>query len=109
MSKVFVLDSARKPSVPIYPGAARLLLTQGKAAVFRKLPFTIILKQDPPEQSFEPLRLKIDPGSKTTGLAIVQDTSGEVVWAGEVTHWGQGIKKRLDDRRAIRRNRRQRK
>ncbi len=56
----------------------------------------------------EPLRLKIDPGSHTTGLALVEETSGKVVWAAELTHQGQAIVERLRKRRAVRRSRRQR-
>jgi 5-methylcytosine-specific restriction endonuclease McrA len=55
-----------------------------------------------------PCHLKIDPGSQITGLAIVNDADGEVVWAAELTHRGKQIKKRLDDRRCVRRGRRQR-
>jgi hypothetical protein len=44
MSKVFVVDANRKPLDPVHPGYARLLLTQRKAAVLRRFPFTIILK-----------------------------------------------------------------
>ncbi|MGZ3628225.1 MAG: RNA-guided endonuclease IscB, partial [Ktedonobacteraceae bacterium] len=58
--------------------------------------------------SIQPLRMKIDPGSKTTGMAIVNDISGEVVWSAELTHRGQSIKEALDSRRAIRKSRRQR-
>jgi 5-methylcytosine-specific restriction endonuclease McrA len=54
------------------------------------------------------LRLKIDPGSRTTGLTLVHDASGQVVWAGELTHRGQQVKKALDHRRVCRRSRRQR-
>src|SRR6185437_4690049 len=46
---------------------------------------------------------------KTTGLALVNDASGEVVWAAELTHRGQQVRKRLTDRHAVRRSRRQRK
>jgi 5-methylcytosine-specific restriction endonuclease McrA len=52
--------------------------------------------------------LKIDPGSQVTGLALVNDATGEVVFAAELTHRGQEIKKRLAQRRASRRSRRQR-
>jgi 5-methylcytosine-specific restriction endonuclease McrA len=55
------------------------------------------------------LRIKIDPGSKTTGIAIVNDQSGEVVFAAELSHRGQQIKKSMDDRRGVRRGRRNRK
>lgn len=84
-----------------------MLLTSGKAAVFKRYPFTIILKDAITPEPIA-LRLKIDPGSKTTGLAIVNDATGEVVFGAELQHRGNSIKARLDDRRAIRRSRRQR-
>jgi 5-methylcytosine-specific restriction endonuclease McrA len=72
-------------------------------------PFTIILKRVVEQPEVMPLRVKLDPGSKTTGIAIVDDSSGEVVFAAELTHHGQAIKSALDDRRGVRRKRRQRK
>ena len=109
MSNVFVLDTMYKPLDPVHPGYARMLLSSGKAAVYRRYPFTVILKQEIEEPTTHPLRLKLDPGSKTTGLAIVNDASGEVVWAAELTHRGQAVKEALDSRRMVRRGRRQRK
>jgi 5-methylcytosine-specific restriction endonuclease McrA len=108
MSKVFVVDSYYKPLDPVHPGWARLLLKQGKASVYRRFPFTIILKIVVDQPQVEPLRLKIDPGSKTTGIAVVNDVSGEVVFAANLQHRGKEIKKHLDDRRAVRHNRRAR-
>ena len=52
--------------------------------------------------------VKIDPGSKTTGMAVVNDL-GLVVWAGEIEHRGQQIRDRLLARRQQRRSRRSRK
>jgi len=52
------------------------------------------------------LRLKIDPGSKTTGLALLDGPC--LLWAAELQHRGQRIKAALDARRAVRRSRRQR-
>lgn len=108
MSKVFVLDTKKQRLNPVHPGRARFLLSSGKAAVFKRYPFTIILKREVESPEVEPLRLKIDPGSKTTGFAILHDASGEVVFAAELTHRGQAIKQSLDDRRAVRHSRRQR-
>jgi 5-methylcytosine-specific restriction endonuclease McrA len=108
MSKVFVLDTHKQPLNPVYPGRARILLASGKAAVLKRYPFTIILKTVVEHPALEPLRLKIDPGSKTTGLALVNDATGEVVFAAELAHRGQQIKKALDGRRAVRRSRRNR-
>jgi 5-methylcytosine-specific restriction endonuclease McrA len=109
MSKVFVLDTNKQPLNPVHPGRARLLLKEGKAAVLRRYPFTIILNKAVPQPHLEPLRIKLDPGSKTTGLAIVNDASGEVVWAAELTRRGDTIREHLAKRKATRRSRRQRK
>ncbi len=108
MSNVFVLDTYEKPLNPVHPGRARLLLKQGKAAVFRRYPFTIILKVEVVDPQLHPLRLKLDPGSKTTGIALVNDASGEVVFAAELTHRGQKITTDLESRRGVRRGRRAR-
>ena len=108
MSHVFVVDTNKQPLNPVHPGRARLLLSTGKAAVLLRYPFTIILKTEAVNPQVQPLRLKLDPGSKTTGLALVNETSGEVVAAFELAHRGQQIKKALDGRRAVRRRRRAR-
>jgi len=99
VSKVFVLDANKQPLPPVHPGRARVLLTQSKAAVFRRYPFTIILKSVPLSPEVHPLRLKIDPGSKTTGIALVNETTGAVVFAAELLHRAEAIKKALDQRR----------
>jgi 5-methylcytosine-specific restriction endonuclease McrA len=91
-----------------HPARTRRLLTAGKAAVFRRFPFTIILKHAVPAAQPDPLQLKIDPGSKSTGLAIVHDRSGAVVWAAELSHRSQQVHDALLARRALRRSRRQR-
>src|SRR6059058_6437070 len=108
MSKVFVVDANKHPLNPVHPGYARLLLKQGKAAVLRRYPFVLILHAEVEMPQLEPLRVKLDPGSKTTGLALVNDATGEVVWAAELCHRGAGIKKRIDARRSVRRKRRAR-
>lgn len=108
MSQVFVVDSARQPLSPVRPARARELLKQGKAAVLLRYPFTLVLHRAIPTPTVVPLRLKIDPGAKTTGLALVNDQSGEVVWAAELTHRGPQIKKRTEKRRGVRRKRRSR-
>jgi len=109
MSYVFLLDTNKQPLDPVHPGWARKLLSSGKAAVYKRYPFTIILKTLVKDADTQPLRLKIDPGSKTTGLAVVNDNTGDVPFAAELEHRGQQIKKSMDSRRAIRRGRRSRK
>jgi hypothetical protein len=108
MSYVFVVDQSRRSLDPAHPGRARFLLTAGHAAVLRRYPFTIIMKEANPDLPITPLRLKIDPDSRTTGLAIVHDATGDVVWAAELTHRGGQIKEHLDQRRRCPRSRRQR-
>ncbi len=108
MQRVFVLDAEKQPLSPCRPARARWLLSQHKAAVYRRFPFTIILRQSPSDMTVPPLRLKIDPGSQTTGLAVVDAASGEVVWAAELSHRGKQIQKALASRRGVRRGRRQR-
>lgn len=103
---VFVIDTDKNPCDPVHPAKARLLLNQNKAAVFRRYPFTIILKEVQNAKP-TPLTVKIDPGSKTTGLAILRGE--DVIWGAELSHRGQQIKASLDSRRAIRRGRRYRK
>ena len=110
MNSVFIIDTEKKPQPPVHPAVARRLLADGKAAVWRRYPFTLILQSVASELETESaLRVKIDPGSRTTGLAVVSDATGELVWAAELTHRGQQVKERLEKRRAIRRGRRSRK
>jgi 5-methylcytosine-specific restriction endonuclease McrA len=109
LSHVFILDTNKQPLAPVHPGRARTLLASGQAAVYRRYPFTLILKRAVSEPHLQPLRVKLDPGSKTTGLAVVNDATGLVVFAAEVAHRGQQIKAALDTRRAVRRSRRHRK
>jgi 5-methylcytosine-specific restriction endonuclease McrA len=109
MQRVFVLDAERRPLMPCRPARARLLLTRHRAVVFRIHPFTIMLHAARPEAVVQPVRLKIDPGSVTTGLAVVHESSGAVLWAGELTHQGQAVHLKLLKRHAQRRARRARK
>jgi hypothetical protein len=108
MSRVLVVDTQRRPLMPCTPARARLLLKQGKAAVLRRYPFTLVLQEAKPDALVAPLRVKIDPGAKTTGMAIVHDGSGEVVWAAELSHRGAQVSEALARRRAVRRSRRAR-
>jgi 5-methylcytosine-specific restriction endonuclease McrA len=109
LHRVAVVDTNRRPLAPTTSVRANRLLKQGKAAVIRWAPFTIILKRTEEDVQAPNLQIKLDPGSKVTGLAIINQQSGEVIFAAELEHRGQAIKKKLDTRRAIRRGRRSRK
>ena len=96
--------------MPCHPARARQLLRRGRAAVFRRYPFTIILK-DREGGDVQDVRIKLDPGSKYTGVALVGNfkRGQKVIWAAVIEHRGDQIKKALDKRRAVRRSRRSRK
>jgi len=104
-NQILVLDTKKTQLTSCVPAVADRLLTAGKAAVFRRYPFTIILKKEviPTPEKIE---IKIDPGSKTTGIALVQ--GNKVILGAELTHRGQVIKNSLESRRALRRGRRAR-
>ena len=59
------------------------------------------------KQEVKPCQLKVDPGSVTTGIVILQDN--KLIWAAELSHRGQQIKDDLESRRSLRRGRRGRK
>jgi Uncharacterized protein conserved in bacteria len=112
MNRVFVLDTEYKPLAPTTPARAKRLLNAGKAAVFRRVPFTIILKYTVVLDAQPPIEFKVDPGSRTTGLALVGDFPKQgriVLWAANLHHRGQAIKAALESRWALRRGRRARK
>jgi len=100
-----VIDSNKQPLSPCHPSVARKLLASGQSAVFRRYPFTIILKKEIIATP-QPIEIKIDPGSKITGIALVQ--GDKVIFGAELTHRGQAIKASLDSRRSLRRGRRNR-
>jgi len=108
--RVFVLDKNLNPLDPCHPARARELLQKGRAKVFKRYPFTIVMQDRTVEKStVHPHRIKIDPGSKTTGIAVVQEENGRVTNALEISHRGQQIKDSLESRSSLRRGRRNRK
>lgn len=100
---VFVLDTNRKPLSPCHEAVARKLLKQEKASIFKKYPFTIILNKQVDEDTQQEYRLKIDYGSKHTGLAILSQNN--VIWLAQIQH-RTDIKSNLDTRRMYRHRRR---
>ena len=69
--RAFVLDKDRKPLMPCHAARARKVLKKGTAAVFRRFPFTIILKERTREASTVQAVL-VKTGSKSTGIAVVR-------------------------------------
>lgn len=109
VQRVFVVDTNHQPLMPCHPARAKELLRKGKAAILRYQPFTIILNYAV-ESNNQPLALKIDPGSRESGLVLVATFKDgqEVIWANELEHRGQAIREALLTRRHIRRGRRNR-
>ena len=64
MNLVFVLDANKTPLLPCHPMRARKLLESGKASVYKRYPFTIILKRVVENPVDPNLEIKVDPGSK---------------------------------------------
>lgn len=96
--------------MPCSNARARQLLRDGKAAMFRRYPFTIVLKERQGGDT-QPISLNVDPGSKTTGVSLVADYQRGpcALWALHIGHRGQQIKSSLVSRRGIRQSRRHRK
>lgn len=111
MNSVFVLSNTKKPLMPCRPARARKLLSAGRADVYRLHPFAIILK-DRDDGETQDVEVKIDPGSKTTGIALVghfEQQGAVVLFGANLNHRGQTIKNNLESRRSLRRGRRGRK
>lgn len=107
---VFVLDGKGKALMPCTEKRARLLLARGRARVHRVLPMIIrLIDRRAQDCELQPLRIKIDPGSRTTGLAVVRDTQDNgvaVMSLMELVHRGRQISEALSARRGMRRRRR---
>lgn len=114
---VLVLDKKKRPLMPCSEKRARLLLDRGRAVVVRVCPFIIRLK-DRVGGDTQPVRIKIDPGGKTTGLALVRETNSVDVATNrvctkatvlvllELQHRSGEISRALNRRRFLRRRRR---
>jgi 5-methylcytosine-specific restriction endonuclease McrA len=70
-------------------------------------PFVLIMNRVVENIITYPITLKIDPGSKFTGIALVNNRN-EVVWGMELQHRGACIKDSLETRSSVRRGRRAR-
>jgi 5-methylcytosine-specific restriction endonuclease McrA len=106
---VFVLDRDGNPLMPCSEKRARLLLSRGRARVHRRLPFVIrLVDRLQADCQLQPVAIKIDPGSKVTGMALVRQNGHHLAVLSliELVHRGAAIKKALQQRSAFRRRRR---
>ncbi|MFJ6485768.1 MULTISPECIES: RNA-guided endonuclease IscB [unclassified Streptomyces] len=115
---MFVLAKGGEPLMPCHQARARELLAGGRAVVARRAPFTIRLKHRTRAGSaVEGVQLRLDPGSKATGIAIADERhrngpKGRTAVARrglitlELRHRGQQIHGGMVRRAAYRRRRR---
>ena len=106
-----VYSSDAQPLMPTHPARARKLLTKGRAVPHHvKGLFGIrLLSRTHEQSSVHDVAINIDPGSQTTGIAVVAgDENGQrtVLAALEIKHRAFNIKATLTKRRSFRRNRR---
>lgn len=107
---VIVLDRHKRPLEFMTERRCRIVMEKRRAILYRIFPAVIIMKDvdageipDLPEY-----RIKIDPGSIHTGIAIVRIDTNEMMYAMQIEHRGGQIKANLETRASVRRNRRQR-
>jgi 5-methylcytosine-specific restriction endonuclease McrA len=116
---VYVLDRSGKSLDPCSEKRARLLLDRGRARVHRLRPFTIrVVDRKLTDSVVHDFTIRIDPGSRFTGIAVVRETpnaedangdpSVAVVNLIEVQHRGSQIRDAMISRSAHRRFRRSR-
>jgi 5-methylcytosine-specific restriction endonuclease McrA len=104
---VFVRSKNKKKLMPCSEKRAKLLLARGRARIHKMVPFTIRLT-DRTNGKVQPLELKIDPGSKKTGIAIIRKTENtvHVISLIELEHRGASISEDLTQRKGYRKRRR---
>ena len=116
---VFVLDKRKKPLMPCSEKRARKLLGSGRARVHRLIPFVIrLIDLEVSGCAVQPVRIKLDPGSRFTGMAVVREAKVVDVETGEIKvsvavlnlfqlqHRGRRISAALTQRSAFRQRRR---
>ncbi|MFI1409745.1 RNA-guided endonuclease IscB [Streptomyces sp. NPDC020707] len=116
--RVFVLAKDGRPLMPCHPARARELLGKGRAVVARQVPFTIRLEDRTFAASeVDGVQVRIDPGSKGTGLVLTDekkesDEQGATVTvrrgliAVELRHRGDHIRMTMRQRAGYRHRRR---
>lgn len=108
---VIALDKNKRPAGFLTEKRCRKLFEQKRAVRYRMFPMVVILKDIDVRTFTQPLpeyRLKIDPGAKYDGFAIIDPVRDTVVFTLQVEHRAGQVKQNLDTRRQARRNRRSR-
>jgi 5-methylcytosine-specific restriction endonuclease McrA len=104
---VFVVDKNKKPLALCHSAKARKLLDRQEAVIINHYPFVIRLKKETEGEVKKTYCIKIDPGAKFTGLAILNNNE-EIVFCAVIQHKAFEIKEKLTSRASLRRGRRAR-
>ena len=105
---VITLDKHKRPLGHCTERAARKLMEQRRAVIYRYFPMVIIIK-DLDARVVKPshnYRIKLDLGAKVTGLTVVEDD--RVILFMQIEHRGEQVVDNLRTRNQVRRNRRSR-
>lgn len=107
---VIALDKNKRPIGVMTERRARILMERWEACLYRRYPAVVILKHKDVRQmeGLPRYRIKIDPGSKYTGIAVVNEDTDEVVFYMQIEHRGAEIVYKLQTRANARGNRRSR-
>lgn len=107
MTFVPVVDKNRKPLMPTKPSRARRWIKEGKATPFWKRGiFCVRLNIEPSGEEKQDIAVGIDPGSKKEGFSIKSESHTFLNIQADAVTW---VKKHMEVRRMMRRDRRQRK
>ena len=108
--QVPVLSSDGQPLMPCHPARARKLVRKNRAAPCRHREIYAIQLTDQKieESQVQDIVLNIDPGSRTTGIALTQekDSSRTVLAALEIQHRAFSLRAKIQRRSTFRRTRR---
>ena len=106
MYRVPVISPNGKPLMPAKPSRVRRWLKAGKARVYRNdlNTFAIQLLEEPSGEEVQPISVGIDPGKHFSGVGV--QSSKFTLWTAHLILPFETVKKRMEQRRLMRRNRR---
>ncbi len=107
---VIILDKNKRSLGFTTERRARILMEKQRACLYRVFPAVVIVKDvDARElKNLPTYRIKIDPGSKYTGIAIICNEINEVVFYMQIEHRGDLVRHNKKTQKDSRRNRRNR-
>ena len=109
MQYVFVLDKSKQPLDTCHPARSRQITQECWQSCFAGFPLLSCSSIYSLMSLFvHAHQVKLYPYSLTTVIALMRVSYNKVLWAGELAHRGLAIKAAMDDRRAVRRRRRNR-